>query len=347
MALALTQGFPDFVTYPPIGGQDWRYTYQTARVRALELQMLSRATLLDMAHASTYEQVMELLANSEYAVQYPLLFQNVEQHLQDRRTAIRALFADFIRNQTYVELFRTRDDFANLRLALRRVLTGKAVGTDYSPDGTLSPEQMAGVFADQDPFSGPVFPQYITRTVEEAVLAYYQDKDVTRVDAVVDRRQMSTCLQYAWKLRSPFLVGLFRMQADLANIRTMLRIKFTKAEHRQVFLEGGYIDIERFTHGLDLGLEALGPLFFVTPYHRIVDSGAHYLVTQGSFIRVEQLCDDYIAGYLNTTITIASGPQPIIAYLLAKEQEIRQVRLIVTARKNHLDTRMVLDRLGA
>jgi V/A-type H+-transporting ATPase subunit C len=84
----------------------------------------------------------------------------------------------------------------------------------------------------------------------------------------------------------------------------------------------------------------------VTPYYRIVDIGAGYLVSDKSFLKVEQQCEDYLAGFLKTTIRITAGPQPIIAYLLIKENEIRTVNLILTAKKNNLDTRLILDRLG-
>jgi V/A-type H+-transporting ATPase subunit C len=48
---------------------------------------------------------------------------------------------------------------------------------------------------------------------------------------------------------------------------------------------------------------------------------------------------------LKTTIQITAGPQPIIAYLLMKENEIRTVKLILTAKKNNLDTKLLLDRI--
>jgi len=61
---------------------------------------------------------------------------------------------------------------------------------------------------------------------------------------------------------------------------------------------------------------------------------------------VEQQCDDYLLGYLRQTMQIASGPQPVIAFFLAKEHEIRTVRLILTAKKNQLDTKLILDRIA-
>jgi len=51
-------------------------------------------------------------------------------------------------------------------------------------------------------------------------------------------------------------------------------------------------------------------------------------------------------GFLRSTLQITAGPQPVIAYLLMKENEIRRVRLILTAKKNYLDTKLILDRVA-
>ena len=336
----------DFYTYPPIGADDWRYTFETAQVRTLEMQMLSRATLLDMANAESFQQAADLLSGTEYALpQGGRDFAEVEDILRQRRTAIRELFSDFILDEPIVELLRTRDDFANLRLAVRRTVTEKPVGTDYSGHGNVSPELIEQMFAEEEESAKPEFPDYMQEAVEQAILAYYQNKDIRRIDYAIDRYQAQYNLEKARELKSVFLLGLFKIQIDLTNIRTLLRLKFTESEQLNVFLEGGFVDLERFENGLEHGYEGLGPLFFVTPYHRIVETGAHYLASNKSFLKVEQQCEEHLTGFLKLTVGITAGPQPIIAYLLMKENEIRTVRLILTARKNHLDTKLILDRI--
>jgi V/A-type H+-transporting ATPase subunit C len=270
----------------------------------------------------------------------------VEKALQIRRTAVRQLFADLMIDKSIVDLFRTRDDFANLRLAVRRTLTEKPIGNDYSPDGNVSPDRMEELFAEHDAFEEPEFPAYIQQAVEDAVLAYYRDKDIRQIDYAIDQFQAKYYLKGAHRLESVFLLGLFRIQIDLTNIRTMLRLKFTESEERNVLLPGGFIELERFQHGLDLGYEGLGPLFFVTPYYRIVETGTNYLASNKSFLKLEQQCDEFLTGFLKSTVQITAGPQPIIAYLLMKESEIRTVRLILIAKKNNLDTRLILDRIS-
>ncbi|HLB73072.1 MAG TPA: V-type ATPase subunit [Sedimentisphaerales bacterium] len=337
------QAILDFYTYPPIGGDDWRYVFETAQVRTLEIAMLSRAALQDMANADGFAQASELLSGTEYAVGSTGDFGRVENMLGERRTAIRELFAELMRDAPIVELVKSRDDFANLRLALRRVLTGKPLGGDYSPDGNASPDVFSSVFEEE---RYDLLPDYMRQAVDAAVLAYYEKKDVRQIDYAIDAVQAEYNLKRARRLGSIFLTGLFRIRIDLTNIRTMLRLKFTGDEKRNVFLEGGYVEQERFGHGLDLGYEALAPLFFVTPYHRVVEAGAAYVASNKSFLKLEQQCDEHLTGFLKSTIQVTAGPQPIIAYLLMKEHEIRTVRLILTAKRNSLDTKLILDRIA-
>jgi V/A-type H+-transporting ATPase subunit C len=337
----------DYYTYPPIGGDDWRYAFETAQVRVLEMHMLTRATLHDMANAESLDAACDLLSAGEYAVPHThRTFAEMENLLQLRRVELRELFEVLCLDTEIIELLRTCADFANLRLAVRRMLTEKPVGADYSEWGNVGPEMYEQVFGAEEEPTEPVLPDYLHDAADEAFLAYYQNKDIRRIDYTIDKCQARYNLQRARQLDSVFLLSLFRIQIDLTNIRTMLRLKFTESEQRNVFLEGGFLQLERLERALDAGYEATGQVFFVTPYHRLVETGAGYLVSEKSFLKIEQQCDEYFTGFLRTTIQITAGPQPIIAFLRMKEDEIRTVRLILTAKKNELDTKLIMDRIS-
>jgi V/A-type H+-transporting ATPase subunit C len=333
----------DFYTYPPVGSDDWRYVYQSAQVRALEMQMLTRAAFHDMANAQNFQAAIDLLSSTEYSIpRTGKSFTEIENVLSQRRSDVRSLFEELIIDKSLIHLFRTRDDFANLRLAVRRALTEKPVGSDYSADGNFQPEQIEQALKEENP---TVFPDYMEDTVKQAVLAYYRNKKIPDIDHAVDAAQAKYNLEQAHRLKSIFLLGLFKIQIDLTNIRTMLRLKFTESEQRNVFLKGGFLEMERLQRGVELGYEAIALLFFLTPYYRLVEAGAAYLSSDKSFLKLEQQCGQHLTGFLKSTIQITAGPQPIIAYLLLKENEIRNVRLILTAKKNDLDTKLILDRI--
>lgn len=337
-------GIHDFFTYPPVGEDDYRYMFQTAQVRSLETQMLTRTALTDMANASDFASAASSLSGTEYTLPQGAGGIEIETVLLQRRAAVRRLFEDLMLDERIVAVFRSRDDYANLRLVLRRVLTDKPIGADYSPEGNVPPEQLRQAFEEQN-FSA--LPEYLQVAADQATLAFYQNKDIRQIDNAIDHAQAAYKLDVARTADgAEFLTNLFRIQVDMTNLRTMLRVKFLQADPRDVFLEGGFIEMDRLRQGLDLPYEALGALFFATPYHHIIDAGAGYVATHGSFLKVEQQCDDYMMGYLRQTTQIGAGPQPVIAFFLAKEHEIRTVRLILTAKRNHLDTKLILDRLA-
>ena len=126
MADIQQQAIANFHRYPPIGGEDWRYTFAVAQVRVLEAQMLSRAAMLDLANAEDFEQAVELLSSTEYALpQSKKTIAELENILLEKRSEVRKLFKGLMIDEPLVELLRAREDFANLRLALRRKLIEK------------------------------------------------------------------------------------------------------------------------------------------------------------------------------------------------------------------------------
>ena len=344
MNQAIKQPDLNFFRYPPIGTDDWRYAYATARVRALQSQMLSNAELHDLANAENYTAAAELLSQTQYALpQAGANLNDLENILIQRRTELRELFKKLIIDEDIIEPLIVREDFANMRLALRRKLTEKPVGVDYSNDGSIPAEDFEKIFEEEN--YSPL-PYHMREAIERAVLAYYQDKDIRQIDYALDYTHFEHKLNGALQLKNIFMIELFRMQIDLNNIKTMLRLKFTESEVRNVFIFGGYLNIRELKTALDTDFEAVKNMFAYTPYKEIFEQGINYLTENNSFIKLEQKCDEHLAGFLKTTNNITAGPQPIIAYLLGKEAEIRRLRLILTAKKNELDKQLILDRIG-
>lgn len=336
------QAVIDFYRYPPLGAEDWRYAFATARVRVLESMMLTHGVLVDIANAATFEEAMELLNGSDYAMSGVASFDEVESMLLARRSEARHLFVELIEDEATVELLCAREDFANMRLAVRRVVTERAIGGDYSDEGSVGAEEFEEIF-EQENYSR--FPEYLQEAVEKAVLGYYESKDIREIDYNIDRFQAQYKLKKARELGSVFLESLFRIQIDLTNIRTMLRLKLAEREEKNLFLPAGFVGIDRLVHALDIGYEALAPLFFSTPYHDVVEGGVSYLTGENSFLVLEKLCEGYLAGFLRSALMVSSGVQPVIAYFLLKEIEIRTVRMLLSGKRNGLEAKMLHDRL--
>lgn len=331
-----------FDEYSPMEAEDWRYAYAAGRVRVLESMMLAPGVLLDIANAASFEDALELLAGSDYAMSGVTNFSEVEKILLERRSEARSLFVELIDDDELSGILGAREDFANMRLAVRRVVTERPIGVEYSDDGAVSAEDFEEIF-EQENYG--MFPEYLQEAVEQAVLGYYEAKDIRKIDHGIDRVEAAYKLFKAKSFGSVFLETLFRIKIDLINIRTMLRLKLSERDDKELLLDGGFVGLGRFIHGFGVGNEALAGLFLTTPYHDIVEGGVRYLTAENSFLVLEKLCEEYLVRFLRSSLAVTSGIQPVISYFMLKEIEIRTVRMLLSGKNNGLDAKMLRDRL--
>lgn len=343
MTIVLEQPRFYFSLYPPVGEPDWRYTYATAQIRTIEDRLFGRQFFTELANTKDMKELCEALSGTDYAITTSMTEGETQRLLISRRMETRKLFEQLIDNEQIVRLFRARIDFANMRLAIRRLVSEKPLGADYSHQGNVQPEQFELAFEQEDYSSLPLFLQ---DGVEAAILAYYKDRNIRDIDFEIDRAEAEFMLAEAEKIGSTFLVELFRMQNDLTNIRTMMRLKLRNLDERGFYLPGGYIEKSRLIQCHDIGYEALAGHFYSTPYYHLIETGANYLQKENSFLKLEAACDEHFLGFLKTTRYISAGTQPIIAYLLLKKQEIRMVRLVLAGKKTLIEPKVILDRIA-
>lgn len=334
----------DFYRYPPVGEDNWDYMYASAKVRALEIGLISRGTLADMINAADFATAAEMLSSTEYAIAPGSTDAQIEQMLQERRTAIRALFADLMQDSELVRTLQAREDFANMRLAIRRLVTDRPMGLDYSNEGSVPAEEFEDILRQEN---YERLPDYLQEAVEAAVLGYYENKDIRKIDYGIDSVEFQWRLSKAVESGNVFFISYARLLIDLYNIKTMLRLKAAEREEREHFFDGGFVDTDKFVQGLQAPYESISAMFYATPFYELIEEGVRYLRSDQSFLRLEQQCEDYLMGFLKSTREIAAGPQPVIAYFLMKEAEIRTLRMVLTGKKNGLSSRLLLDRLGS
>ena len=89
MTEMVEQAILDFYTYPPIGDDDWRYTFQTAQIRVLEMQMpipFSPGVVRDFARGLEEVMVVEEM-NPTWEELLPLLTDNEIERLPEQLSA--------------------------------------------------------------------------------------------------------------------------------------------------------------------------------------------------------------------------------------------------------------------
>jgi len=336
------QNILHFSLYPPIGEDDWRYTFATAQVKSLSEKFFDSASFAEMANSGSFAEAVELLGGTDYAISASASNEEIEKLLCDRRRETKKLISQLLIDEKIIEFLRARSDFANMRLAIRRLVLEKPLGSDYCDQGNIPVDQYELVFVQED---YTALPTYLQEAVEAGVLGYYKNKNVRDIDIAIDKVEAEFQLENAKQAGSIFLVELMKMYIDITNIRTMMRLKFTETQDRDVFMPGGYIDPARLGQMIDIGYDGLAQAFAATPYYAILEAGAGYMQSNNSFLKLEAAAERHFLGFLKTADQITAGHQPIVAYLLRKEHEIRMVRMVLACKKAQIEHKVIHDRI--
>jgi V/A-type H+/Na+-transporting ATPase subunit C len=332
------------LNYPEIGPEDWRYTFAAAQARSMNTFSLPVSILTDMANARDFKAALELLSGTYYQVSSGINnLKELEDVLIARRDYIRDTFEKLCVDDELSGYCRTLTDFTNLRLVLRRIATDKPAGKDYASGGNIAPDNFEPIFEQEDLFE---LNEHVKQASENAILAYYEDRDIKRIDNTIDAATAQYQLDLAVRIKSVFLMSLTRMKIDIDNIRTLLRQKAADTLDESLFIKNGFVDSDLYKHALNVSEDQFASIFMPTPYERLVEKGVEYYSKNDSFNLLEALCEGHINAFLEEAMLVTAGEQPLIAWLLKQQQEIRYVRMILTAKRNMLDSETILERLG-
>jgi len=80
------------------------------------------------------------------------------------------------------------------------------------------------------------------------------------------------------------------------------------------------------------------------PYSVLMD-GIESFRNTGSLTKLEKLSDNYIMNYVKKSRFVTFGVEPLIGYLVAKESEIRNVRIVMVGKINGISPEIIRERL--
>lgn len=317
--------------YEPI-----RYGYAVGRVRVLEGRMLSGGTYERLLDAPTFFEQKRVLSDSPYGrfLEETETVEDIERGL-DR--ALDDLYGFLITANLplpVIRFFRVRYDYANLEARLKAELLGVPLDDLLVGLGTVPIDVIKGSAAQL-----PVF----LRGIYAALSA--EDRAVTeeQITSAVDRALFEDLRAAASASKSRFLMGLAALSVDLANVKALLRTRtkgWRAPQAEALLLSGGTLSavelMKLYPSALPEIAEALskrGPFKGVSA-ERIVDLGSY-----------DVLADDLVVRYLKRARMVATGPEPVIGYVMARQAEVMMLRMLLIGRVSGVPTEVLRSRL--
>lgn len=350
-----------------------RYAYAVGRIRALETRLLDAMAIGRLLEAETAQEVLRNLSEGEYEgalsnISDPADFETALNIEQER---IYSLIDELSLDPRLTDTFRAKWDFHNLKALLKSSCMKKAETEETSQsavaiddilvssglipaevirfaiepddDQTDGGSYLTGLSSDEDDIGS-----CIARALEDAQAQYEETQNPQMIDIVIDKHLQNFLYERAANYPNLFLCGYFQAMADLANIKSFIRVKALGEGIRlleMVLLPHGSLDRDIYIGQFDETVENFAASLTSTPYADLAAEGIRSWTDGHSLAVFEKLSDNYLMDYIKPVKYLVFGVEPLMGYLLAKEHEMKIIRIIVIGKLNDLSAENIKERL--
>lgn len=315
-----------------------KYIYAVARIRALEMSLFSQAVIEQLIAQKTYADCLQFLGekgwgDTEAGVQAAETILNRE--LEKTWTLVKEMVSD----QTVFDVLLIQDSFHNLKAAIKTVVDGEVQANIFYDNASVSGEALVEIIKDKDFRS---LPESMRECALEAYECLVHTGDGQMCDVIIDRAAMRAMLAAAEKNGDALLKEYAETVVAVANIKIAVRsVKTEKGLDfmRRAMEECQTLNVERLMRAALSGMPDVIKYLEETPY----SGGAAALSDSSSAF--ERWCDNRIIEAIRPQKYNSFTIGPLVAYVLARQNEIKAVRIILTGKLNHLPDDAIRERV--
>lgn len=165
----------------------------------------------------------------------------------------------------------------------------------------------------------------------------------------LDRKMYESMIKISQVLNSDFITEQIQMKIDFYNIKTMFRAREMKKESaffESCYVKGARLSKDVFLHNYSAPFSAVAASFSNKYCNVEVQKGLEAYENIHNFSELETLFQNSLINHLKNAKLISYGPEVMYAYLMAKENEIRQIRLLLTCKFRNISDGILIRKLG-
>jgi V/A-type H+-transporting ATPase subunit C len=319
-------------------------------VRVLEKKLIAGGGLERAADAPGTPEALRLLSqNSDYnfgSLQKP---DDYELLLKAELKRVYALAYKAVPGKTVVEILACKYDIHNIKAALKEKLHKGRTPPPYMAVTDIDPALIeTAVNGAQISALKSDIPAHLVEAIDEAKAAWEKTENPQSIDIALDKAMFRRMLALCKELGCEFITGHVKAQIDFYNLKTLLRAKNMKKPAAFVagcIIPGGATDEAFFTANYNKAPSALVQPGFYKSFGAALKKGVEEYEKSGNFSQLERLLDNYLIEETKKAKYVTYGPEIVYAYLFSKENEIRQVRIIVAGKQNGIRPEALKERL--
>lgn len=314
-----------------------QYTYAVSRIRAMEPELLTRQDLEQVLAAPTAAQGMQMLADKGFGGGGT--FETFEEMLEAERDRMWETLHELVPEDEVFTVFRYETDFHNLKAAVKAKLTDADAEGLYRDNGTVPAQQIAQAVQKRE---YDMLPEHLKQVAQQAVDVLLQTRDGQECDVVIDRAALEQMKEIGRSSDVELVQQYMEWTVALADIKIAVRgcrTGKTATFLRRAMAPCATLDSVQLSAAAAKNMDAVYEYLAYTEYADAVEA------LKESMSAFEKWSDNKIMELIRTQKTNPFTIAPVLAFMLAKENERKTVRMILTGKQNGIAEESIRERL--
>jgi V/A-type H+-transporting ATPase subunit C len=313
-----------------------QYIYAVARIRSKELQLLDDQFINQLMAAPGYNECLKLLLDKGWAKEG---ITELEQMLKHEQEETWDFISDLVEDMSVFDVLLLPKDYHNLKAAIKMVYTGSEDENIFLNHGSIDAGTILEAVKSQD-FT--LLPEHMRTAAGEAYRVLTETGDGQLCDLIIDKAALEA-IYSAGKEQSDEVLKLFaEMKTASANIKVAVRAQRTGKSLewiQRALAPCDTLDVEVLARAAVSGFDEICEYLMQTEYAEGVDE------LKRSLSHFERWCDDRLIQRIQPQKYNPFTLGPLAAYLLARDNEIKTVRIILLGKLNEISEEAIRERL--
>ena len=332
------------------------YAFANGRIKKLEKGLLNKDILDRMIKSSDAVSALKILIESDlnnysFDLNNPSDFEgSLNQELLHTYDIIKSISKVSTFNFLYFT-FASKYDFHNIKILIKSKYLKKDISNElFSPISTIDIEKLNLAIKDEKYEDIPdSFEFLIKKTFSE----YTKYKDPEIIDFILDKERYIMIFNKIKEVEiieteEFFLRRFIKINIDLNNIISCIRAKIRgerKSFTKEFLIPEGDFKIENIVEIYDSPLSSWFEKLIHTDYKNIVELGVNYFQKNNSLMELEKLRDNFILNFSKIGKYITFGIEPLVGFITAKENDIKNIKIILSGKLNKLSPDQIKERV--
>lgn len=314
-----------------------KYTYAVARIRALETSLLSDADIEQLLTCATAEQALQTVAEKGWGGLAAGSDMDAVLRREEEKTW--EVIRDVAPDMSVFDVLSYPKLYHNLKAAIKEVCTEADNPHIFYDDCAIPGREMLTIIENRE-FSR--LPGSMSRVAEEAFEQLLHTRDGQLCDIMVDKAALEAMYEAGKRSGEKIIEDYADTAVAIADIKIAVRSRKTgkSADFMQsAMAQCQSVSVDQLIKAALSGEEEIAQYLEGTSYA----GGAEALRESPSAF--ERWCDNRMIETLKPQKYETFSVGPLLGYLIARENEIKTVRIILTGKQNGFPDDAIRERI--